>query len=529
MNILLINAVSPLVLDPAPPLGLLSIASFMQKEDYNRIKILDLPICSIKFDPLCTPEEVAVEQYLLKEIKDFKPDIVGISSFTEFSHITYAACKSAKIVDDEIKVVVGGPHATLAPKRILETIPFVDYVVRGEGEITFLELVKFLEGKQEIKAIQGISYLKDGKVCTNPNRPYIKNLDFLPPPAWELLPSIKSYLSKCYTKSSPVVIVGSRGCPFSCTFCASSKIWEHCWRPLSPERVIDQIRVFSEEYGIREIIFADDIFGVNKKRALKLCRLIKESNMEIKWWCMTRADAIDKELLINMRNAGCVEIGFGIESINENIRNNIYKKRLPTSQIKKAISLSQEMNFNLFLSFILSPYDSISTIKEHITFLKSIKPVYTRIHILKAYYGTAIRELLEKDGLLTPTPNNNLLIDLEMHGDLGLYPVDNRLCKIQKGLRNSYAGLLSYDYADKRLPIVASFISLLENIKENYFRNIADRKMTYIEQDSDLCKWDHEMSYKGLEFIVSNYNKIDRSLTVETVQNLMESFIANVI
>lgn len=527
MNILLVNAVSPLVIDPAPPLGLASIASFLKMEGYDRIKILDLQISPIKFDPLSTSEEAIIEQYLLKELKNFKADIVGISSFTEFFHITYTACKVAKIIDNETQVVVGGPHATLAPEMILKTTPFADYIVRGEGEITFLEIVKAFEGKQKIEDIKGISYLKEGKVCTNMNRPLIKNLDSLPPPAWELLPSVKNYLSKTRTKSSPPSIVGSRGCPFSCTFCASSKIWEHSWRPLSPEKIVDQMRILSEKYGIHEVIFADDIFGANKKRALKLCSLIKESDLEINWWCMTRADVIDKELLSNMHDAGCVEIGFGIESINENIRNNIYKKRISTSQIKKAISLAQEMNLNLFLSFILSPYDSISTIKEHIIFLKSIKPVYTRIHILKAYYGTTIRELLEKDGLLTPTPNNNLLIDLEMHGDLGLYPVDNRLCKVQVGLRNSYAGLLSYTYADRRLPTIASFISLLENMKENYFCHIANRKMTYIGHDFELCKWDHETSYKGLEFIVSNYNNIGECSTIETFQNLMKSFIAN--
>jgi len=520
MNIMLVNAVSPLALNPSPPLGLVSIGSFLKSKGFENIRIIDVPMDNVIFDPLKTAEEIAVEQHLLKEFSIYKPNIVGISTFSEFYHITHAICRAAKRIDDRIHVIVGGPHATLASATILSTNPYVDYVVRGEGELTFLELVEKLNRTQDITGTAGVSHIRNGVIHHEKNRPLIKDINCLPSPMWELLPSLNKYVNRYQNTPFLPIVVGSRGCPYHCSFCASSRIWLHNGRVLSPQRVADEIAKLKKVYRASEIIYVDDMLGVDEERALSLCALLRDSGTN--WWCMTRADHVTKRLTQMMREGGCMGIGLGIESANQIIRNRVYNKGISNSQIINAISLIQEAKISVSLSFIFGPYDSISTIRDHVHFLKSIKPLYTHFNILNVYPGTDLRERIKKDGLITSRTVHDPILNLEMHRCLGLYPVKQGLSNIQKGLRSSYIDLLCYKYSQRELEVIACIISLVENRKWDYYRNATQEKESLLINEQQLCEKDYEISYQSLDMAISNRGQFPHSLSIEFLSNFIE-------
>ncbi len=325
-----------------------------------------------------------------EEIKDkiagFMPDIVGIAMMTPNYKAARSIAGITKKLDSHIKVVVGGAHATLDPEDTIVEAEF-DYVIRGEGELPFLELA---EGQREEK-IKGLSYKKNGGIVHNDDRPFIKDLDPLP------FPCRDSFLNDTEYTDYGNIITG-RGCTFACSYCASPRLWHRTVRFRSVPNVISELELLAKDFKSSLIHFADDTFTLNRKRAKDICRQIIERKLGIKWVCDTRVDCLDKELMTLMNKAGCVRVKIGVESGSNRILKAI-NKGTNREKIRQAVRLIKDAGLPLTIYLMAGfPGETDDDLRQTIEFARELEPNYVSLSVLAPYYGTQIWRDLEKSG-----------------------------------------------------------------------------------------------------------------------------------
>jgi anaerobic magnesium-protoporphyrin IX monomethyl ester cyclase len=311
----------------SPPLSLLSLAGAIP--DHN-VEILDLN----------TDYSYGIDK-LENKIKKY--DLVGMTFMTSMYRVVENICKIAK--RNEVQTVVGGFHPTLDP-HVLEETNYIDMIVRGEGEITFKEI---LNGKPK-EDILGLSYKTNGKYYHNPDRPFIKNMDDLPYTKKELL----DYSPYHYLWIPADVVETSRGCPFSCRFCCVTKFYNQTYRTKSPERVINELlRVPSSQ---KLVFFVDDNFTLNHKRVMKICDLIQKThlNKHLMFVCQSRVDDIanEPEMVKKMGKSGFICFFLGFESFKQMALDQMGKK-YTLDIVRKAIKLCHDNGIMVFGSFII--------------------------------------------------------------------------------------------------------------------------------------------------------------------------------
>src|SRR3990170_3343404 len=230
-------------------------------------------------------------------IKNINPDYLGIQMYTGTFKSAQNVAKIAKTLNPEIKVIVGGTHPTLDP---IGTINFehYDYVIRGEGEYTFLDILNRVD---PIK-IKGLTFKDEkGEIINNDDREFIDDLDALPFPTRDQFYGVNG-------KIDIGAIITSRGCPFKCKYCASPEIWKRKTRYRSVANVLEELEYMVRFFNPPLIRFQDDTFTLNKDRAASICEGILNKQLNIQWICDTRVDRLDKELLMLMKQSGCVRI-----------------------------------------------------------------------------------------------------------------------------------------------------------------------------------------------------------------------------
>lgn len=315
------------------PLGMGYITAVLEKNNFN-VSVIDMNVQKTN---------------LTKKLNNV--DIVGIFTLTPNVYNAWKIAQKIKQLRPKTWVILGGPHASTLPEESLQK-DSVDLVVRGEGEETILALCQAWPNKF-FKPIKGLSYKKRRKVIHNPSRPFIRDLDSLPFPAWHLFP-YKKYTSTRPTwvdqaKLNSGSMVTSRGCPFHCTFCFKG-VHGYEYRFRSPENVIKEMKFLKEKYHINFIEFQDDNFSLNPHRALKICQLMVKEKLNIKWSIpngISRVDNINKELLQWCKKAGCVDIWFAVESGSQRVLEKVIKKRTTLVQIKRAVRLAKQVGFTV--------------------------------------------------------------------------------------------------------------------------------------------------------------------------------------
>ncbi|MHC5000842.1 MAG: B12-binding domain-containing radical SAM protein [Planctomycetota bacterium] len=251
----------------------------------------------------------------------FAPDYVGVTFVTPLIQEADRVAQLAKTINPDIIVMAGGPHASSFPESTLQETVF-DLVAIGEGDFTICEI---LEGK-EYSEIQGIAYKDNGAIRVNPRKPFIKDLDVLAPPDYDVFDLDKYQISPAIARGNPVAWVEtSRGCVYDCVFC-NKNCFGRTFRVKSPERVVQDFQRVIDQ-GFKEIYLADDGFTTNMTRAKKVCDLLIENNIKIDWCTLNgiRADRVDLELLKKMKQAGCYRIYLGVESGNQGVLDRIKK------------------------------------------------------------------------------------------------------------------------------------------------------------------------------------------------------------
>ena len=273
-----------------------------------------------------------------KVIRERNPEVVGITCKVFDMASALVVARIAKSVNKEIVVVLGGPAATTCTDMVLED-QNVDCVVRGEGEITMVELLKALQSsKLNLHSIDGLSFKESGDIVHNKRRALIENISSLPYPARDLL-LYADKLPKWMFESIMGGIITSRGCPYACTFCANRTVWgSRKVRMRTAQDVVEEILYLRDTYGVRRFIFWDDHFATSRQRAVKICNLLLEKRADVHWLCLVRADTIDEQLLELMKKAGCYEVQMGVESGSDRILKKV-KKGVTVEQIRKTADI----------------------------------------------------------------------------------------------------------------------------------------------------------------------------------------------
>ncbi len=377
MNILLINPAPSGTLKATgvlfPPLGLLYIAAYAEKEGHQ-VAVRDLAIRKKK-------EEI-----------DFKKfDMVGISTDTTRHRQALQLAKKAKA--SGCTVVMGGPHPGYVDKEILST-QRVDFIVHGEGEVTFSELVATLQKNDgKFHSTQGISFFSNGQLVRTPPRPFIENLDSLPLPARHLI-HMDDYRRTKFGGRDITPLVTSRGCPYQCAFCASSHFWGTKVRMRSVGSVLKEIEEIYDRYHFNAVAFLDDTFNVSPKRVMELCRGIIDRKLDLWWWCLSRIDLLlrNEEMVKQMVRAGGKAVFIGVESSNPKTLNEL-KKGIEVEEIVQTVEMLKRNGVEMHASYILGGlHDDVKTIHDTIRFAKRLDTNVAQFSILTPYPGTAVYE-----------------------------------------------------------------------------------------------------------------------------------------
>lgn len=389
LRILLVNPKSRLPIDTrsSPSLGLAYLAAVAEQRG----------------DQLLIHDGDVEEEPLASAARAFAPDVIGITANTTQIVAAWRDAGMLKGVLD-VPIVLGGPHPTVLPEESAAK-PFVDVVVRGEGEATWLELLRcwenghgnggrFLDAEGE--PILGITYRDaDGEVVSTPDRLPIPvaELEAMPFPAWHL------FKLERYTNLQPTVdqvdgpslpILTSRGCPYRCSYC--SQIGPRRWRARSAESVVAEWRWLVREWGVGEIGVLDDSFNIDRQRVLSLCaRLVEEGLTGVPWIMINgiRANLADEEVLGAMVRAGCLRSAFGVESGNQEILDTVVDKHLTLDQVRSAFRAAKAVDLETIGFFIIGlPGETEETIEDTIRFAIELDPVVANFSIATPFPGT---------------------------------------------------------------------------------------------------------------------------------------------
>ncbi len=367
------------------PMGLAYLAGSLKANNFP-VEILDAPAMNYSI--------IEITDY----IRNGNYQLVGITFLTPMFDVVKELTHSIKKVNRKIKIIVGGPHPTALPEKTIKELPDVDFVCIGEGEKTIVEMIGFLQGKVDIGQINGIAYRKDGEIIKNPSRLFERDLDKIPKPARELLPMEKYKLTASRTKGStfcPTIII-ARGCPFDCQFC--SHPFGRTFRHHSIERIFEELRELKTQYQVDQINFEADTLTLNKRFIKEMCRNLIKEGLDIRWTCESRVDTIDEEMLKLMKNAGCWQISYGIESGSQRLLD-IINKKTTKQQITNTVILTKKIGISIRGFFMLGlPTETKEESLETIKFAIELDPLWAQFTITIPYPGTPMFNNLDTKG-----------------------------------------------------------------------------------------------------------------------------------
>lgn len=363
-----------------PPLSLLSIAAFLEQEGLS-VQILDVHI-----------EKLSAAQ-VTERIRAANPKWVGMTVMTATSIPAHKIARLAKEACPSAQVVFGGVHAEALPVEALSNSA-VDYVVRGDGENTFLKMVT----GEDPRRLNGVSWRDGDAVVNNPPVEVQMDLDRYPMPAYHLVPMQMYYPTiGAYERLPAINMLMTRGCPGKCTFCNSANT---TLRSRSADCVVKEIEHLRDTYGIREIQFYDDTFTVNRKNVLRFCELMIERKVGVSWVAFIRADCFNEELGAAMGKAGCHQVLIGIESGDDEILRNI-RKPIHRERIAQSIQIARKNGIESRCAFIFGNMgDTLETMERTLRYSIQLNPDLALYNISTPYPGTQLFQWAKEHGYL---------------------------------------------------------------------------------------------------------------------------------
>ncbi|MBU0957473.1 MAG: B12-binding domain-containing radical SAM protein [Nanoarchaeota archaeon] len=471
------------------PLGLAYIASYLEKHNFKP-EILD---CMAYYENIkkLSKNNYRIglsEKEIIKKLKQFNPDIVGVSgSYTIHEKDSFAI---ADLVKKHTKalVVFGGAHTSAIPHSVLKN-KNVDIAVIGEGELTFLDIVKNHKTKK-LYNLKGIAFRKQKSIKINPIKEYIENLDDLPFPAHHLLP-MEKYLkhpqnSFANMRGPTTEIITSRGCPYNCIFCSIHTVWGKKWRARSAKNVVDELEHLHKKYKIKEFRFFDDNLTWKKDRIMEICNEIIQRKLKIKWDTPNGVAiaTLDEEVLKKMKQAGYYKIVMGIESGSEQTLR-FMRKPVMLKKAREIIKICNKLGIWTWSTFVIGfPDESIKEIQKTIDFSKNSGLNFATFYIAQPYEGTDMYDVYKKKGLLKDGLSNQSSVTNSKY-DTNHFTAE-QLAKIQK---NAYSGFIKHRMISYLNPIklYKEFLNRIKSFEDLYyvlrmFKNLVGKEYSPIYQ-----------------------------------------------
>lgn len=316
-------------------------------------------------------------------------DLVGITVYSPVYYEVIDVFHTVRKSFGKVPVCLGGPYVTTIREEIFKRTP-ADFAIYGEGEITFSELIDHLKGKRNQKDISGLMYIDhDGNCVINPPRPHIKDLNQLPFPAYDILPMERYPLHRMVT---------SRGCPFACSWCNSSSIWNRTYRTRDAASMVGEIELLLSKYGKKIFVFGDNSFNIDLNRVESFCDLLISRNIKILWSISLRADIMTRELAFKMKEAGCYNVSIGIESASNEILSRIGKSTT-IEKISAGIKMVKDAGIEVLSQFVIgNPGDTLETVRQSIEYAKTSGCDYTNFYTVLPFKGTSQWDYVMKHG-----------------------------------------------------------------------------------------------------------------------------------
>lgn len=325
-----------------PNIGLLSLASYLEKYGYE-VKVVDMSVLNLKWKDIS------------KFIEDEKPNIVGVSGTANVAYECMMLARLIKETDPSIITVFGGIHFSLVTEESLRVCRQIDYIVIGEGEITFLELVKEIEKgmkKEDMLRVKGIAFLCGDNYIQTPPRSFIEDLDALPMPAYHLLLMDRDKLFELGKYGLGCTF--SRGCIYTCKFCAQTFFWKNRWRAISAVKIVDELELLNKRYKKRTFIFGDESFLMERRRVIEFIEELEKRKLDIEFTILSRVDQIitNKDLLPKLRNLGLCTVMLGIETYSQEMLDKLDKNQ-KVENIYLASEYIRKIKIPIFMAFVV--------------------------------------------------------------------------------------------------------------------------------------------------------------------------------
>lgn len=386
-----------------PPLDFAYAAAVLEKNGYE-FELIDAPALNLNVHRLL--ERVSIDEPTLT--------IINTSAISLTTDLKVASLIKERSPDSLICVT--GSLPSVIPEVALSK-KAIDIVIRGEIEFTIVELLKALDGGQ-LQDVHAIAYKKDGVIVKNPNEPFNLNLDDLPFPAYHHLPVDRYYYS-LLPKRPFVTMLTSRGCPFGCMYCPYPIGFGNVWRKRSPVNVLNEIQYLVDKFGVKSILFNDQVFTYDMKRAEEICRGIVDRGIDVKWRCETRVDRLSEKLMRKMREAGCVGLHLGIESGDPKILSRVAKRGLNIDMIKKIFAMARDIGIETSAFFIIGlPGETKRSIWKSYKLAREINPDIVQFTMITPYPGTKLYNMAKEKGwILTEDWTRYNLLNVVMRTD----------------------------------------------------------------------------------------------------------------
>jgi anaerobic magnesium-protoporphyrin IX monomethyl ester cyclase len=404
-----------------PPYSLLQIASLLRRNEHE-VSLIEANGENINYPAF---------EKMLSEM-DYEAIIFRFTSLTFDSDMRVAAI--SKKYFDAPTIGICLTLKSLA-KTVLNEAKELDIYIRHNYEVVTPELVDKLSACEDISNVAGIAYRNGDEIKVNRDAHPIKNYDDIPLPAYDLLKSFDFYYPDTKHGQPFTIMYTSKGCSYSCIYCyvANSK-----WNPRSAESVLEELRHLKQNYNIKTVLFFDEIFTFDRKRVEKITQAMIDEKLNIKWYCNSRVDIIDMDILKKMNMAGCKAICMGIESGSEKILSGA-NKRTSVEKSAKAIKMVKDAGIKVYCSFIFGlPGEDRNTVKETIDFIKRTRPNGFEINVAAPYPGTKLYDIALEKGWITKQTDFR-----SMHQDSSIMGTEELTAEeINKARKKAYNSLL---------------------------------------------------------------------------------------
>jgi magnesium-protoporphyrin IX monomethyl ester (oxidative) cyclase len=393
------------------PMGIAYLGAAVREAGYE-VSLLDT-VCEDAYQETPVADHIVrfglTYDQILDRVRSWSPDVVGLSCiFSNQWPAVRELTRRLKAADPDLIVLSGGAHPSFMSELGMNDAP-LDFILRGESELSLLELLDRLKAGRPVDDVDGLVWRDDGVIRQNPKTGFIENLDALPLPAHDLLPTEKYFryaLPMGYAFLSPrnVPIVTSRGCPCSCTFCSSTHLWGRRYRVRSADNVLAEMDWLVEKFGVRELKFQDDNLTIDRERAKRIFQGMTERSWHLHWNTPNGIAVwtLDRELLTLAKASGCWAITMAIESGDQAVLTKLIRKPLKLDKVREVNTIARDLGIHRMAYFIIGfPGETRAQIDHTVQFARELRLDDWAIFIYNPLPGSELFEESVRRGYIT--------------------------------------------------------------------------------------------------------------------------------